>query len=164
MKKLKILVLSIGIMIIAATCVLLGVVCLRTVASISSWDQLDILDIIDIKIAIIIFLGVKLPIIPQEIMLLRSVYNLCFLRAKASAKVRYIVAAVIALSVLVFECLYFTNTISYKDIFPADHDGNRVAVILLFTQWPLVLLTGILTSVNSGEEAPENDSDDAKMQ
>lgn len=163
MKKLKILVLSIGIMIIAATCVLLGVVCLRTVASISSWDQLDILDIIDIKIAIIIFLGVKLPIIPQEIMLLRSVYNLCFLRAKASAKVRYIVATVIVSSVLIFECLCFINTISGNDIFPADHDGNHVAVILLFTQWPVVLLTGILTR-NSGEETPENDSDDAKMQ
>lgn len=148
MKKRKILVLSTGFTLILITCIII-------VISFIDTATIEELDPIDRRLIVPFYILLGFPIVLEELLLMRSVYKLTILRPLKSAKICCIISMFILLAVLVFQGLFFAGIIT-EDILPdgPTAKSSRIIELLLLTEWPVVLLAGILTSVNSGEEAP----------
>ena len=111
------LVLIIGFSLVAVTAALFAIVMVRDVNG-SSLSRS-----IGYEPAVLFGLIIMLPVLLEELSLLRSVYKLCFFGHGRSAKICYVVSAVLACVVLLFEALLHTGVIT-KVFFP---DGLQAA-------------------------------------
>ncbi|MBO7376338.1 MAG: hypothetical protein J6V01_04455, partial [Clostridia bacterium] len=131
MKK-KAVILSIGFSIIAVTIVLALIDMNKGIAEAS--DYFDRILVPPLMFAF------SMPVILQELLLLRSVYKLTFNNPSVATKICCVIASVVSLAVIVFVILYMTEVIRPSAFFSSDSgiDGNRLAVLVLCTAWPSV--------------------------
>ncbi len=146
MDKRKILVLSIGFTLILVTCIVIVIFLIQDIRN-ESFDPLDK------RLIAPVYLFFVLPIIPEEVSLLRSVYKLINSGPETSAKISYIVSAIIVFAALVFQLSVFTKTIT-KDIFPDGPQAasSRFHELLLLTEWPVLFVSFALGSVKSSNK------------
>ena len=128
------LILSIGFAIIALTCITIIAFLIRDLGN-------EEIDPIDKEIIIPIYFFFAFSIILQELSLLRSVYKLIAFNPRKSAKICYIISAVIISVALIFELLVFTKVITY-------HTMPAFAELLLLTEWSAVIVSFALGSVS----------------
>ena len=146
MNKRKSLILSIGFALILVTCIIIATFLIRDINNIAS-DPLD-----KSLIAPIYFFFV-FPIILEELSLLRCVYKLINYNPKTTAKICYIISAIIAFVALIFQLLVFTKVIT-KDIFPEGPKAasSRLYELLLLTEWPVLFVSFALGSAKSSNK------------
>ena len=128
------LILSIGFAIIALTCITIIAFLIRDLGN-------EEIDPIDKEMIILVCFFWGLPIILQELSLLRSVYKLIAFNPRRSAKICYVISAVIISVALIFELLVFTKVITY-------HTMPAFAELLLLTEWSAVIVSFALGSVS----------------
>lgn len=128
------LILSIGFAIIALTCITIIAFLIRELGN-------EEIDPIDKEMIILVCFFWGLPIILQELSLLRSVYKLIAFNPRRSAKICYVISAVIISVALIFELLVFTKVITY-------HTMPAFAELLLLTEWSAVIVSFALGSVS----------------
>lgn len=128
------LILSIGFAIIALTCITIIAFLIRELGN-------EEIDPIDKEMIILVCFFWGLPIILQELSLLRSVYKLIAFNPRRSAKICYVISAVIISVALIFELLVFTKVITY-------HTRPSFAELLLLTEWSAVIVSFALGSVS----------------
>ena len=131
------LILSIGFAIIALTCITIIAFLIRDLGN-------EEIDPIDKEMIILVCFFWGLPIILQELSLLRSVYKLIAFNPRRSAKICYVISAVIISVALIFELLVFTKVITYH-ILP---ERPSLAELLLLTEWSAVIVSFALGSVS----------------
>lgn len=136
------LILSIGFAIIALTCITFIILLIRDFGN-------EEIDPIGQKIIIPIYFFFAFPIILQELSLLRSVYKLIAFNPRRSAKICYVISAVIISVALIFGLLVFTKVITYH-ILPErpSAESSRFAGLLLLTEWSAVIVSFALGSVS----------------
>ncbi len=145
MNKQKTLVLSIGFALIALTCIILVVFLIRDISN-------ESIDHIGKKLIAPIYFFFAFPIILEELSLLRSVYKILNFNPKTSAKICYIISAVIASLALVFQLLVYTKVITH-DIFPDGPTAQAyLSEMLLLIEWSAVFASFILGSIKSGNK------------
>lgn len=142
MNKRKILVLSVGFTVILLTCIVITIFLVRDIRT-------EPVAPLDKRLLAPIYFFFVFPIILEELSLLRSVYKLINFNSKTAAKISYIISAIIVLAALIFQALVFSGIIT-KDIF---QDGpkaasSRLYELLLLTEWPVILVSFALGSVN----------------
>lgn len=128
------LILSIGFAIIALTCITIIAFLIRELGN-------EEIDPIDKEMIILVCFFWGLPIILQELSLLRSVYKLIAFNPRRSAKICYVISAVIISVALIFELLVFTKVITY-------YKRPSFAELLLLTEWSAVIVSFALGSVS----------------
>ena len=149
MKKREKLVQSIGYTLILVTCIAIVISFvyeIKTTPVNASFYKSPI------KEATVIYFFFALPVIWEELLLLRSVYKLICFSPKTLAKICYIISAVIVFAALIFQLLAFAGVIT-DDIMPNGPTAasSRFAGLILLTEWPVVFLSFILGSVKSGK-------------
>lgn len=140
MNKRKILVLSIGFTLILVTCITIVIFLIHDIKT-ESFDSLD-----KRLIAPVYFFFV-FPIILEELSLLRSVYKLVNYNPRTSARICYVISAILVFLSMFFQLLVFTNVIT-KNIFPEGPRAasSRLYEMLLLTEWPVILVSFALGS------------------
>lgn len=110
-------------------------------------------DPLDKRLIAPVYLFFVLPIIPEELSLLRSVYKLINSGPETSAKISYVVSTIIVFVALIFQLLVFTKIIT-KDIFPDGPQAasSRFHELLLLTEWPVLFVSFALGSVKSSNK------------
>ncbi|MBQ9543758.1 MAG: hypothetical protein IJV00_01370 [Clostridia bacterium] len=106
-------------------------------------------DQIDRKLIVPVYIFMVLPVVLEEISLLRCVYKLVFKDPGRAGKICCAAAAGITVCALAFQLLYFTRVIT-KDIFPEGPRAasSRLIETVLLSEWPVVIISFILGSVN----------------
>ena len=131
------LILSIGFAIIALTCITIIAFLIRELGN-------EEIDPIDKEIIIPIYFFFAFSIILQELSLLRSVYKLIAFNPRRSAKICYVISAVIISVALIFELLVFTKVITYHTM----PERPSFAGLLLLTEWSAIIVSFALGSVS----------------
>lgn len=149
MEKRKKIVLSIGFALILITCIVHVVLFIHE-------NTIEPVGFFDKRINIPFYFIFVFPIIPEEFLLLISVYQLICYSPKIPAKICHIISIVVLCVALVFQLLVFTGVIT-KDIIPeGPRDEGSVLVVLVFLiQWSAIFLSFILGSVKSGKTESE---------
>ena len=149
MKKREKLVKSIGYTLILVTCI---AIVISFVYEIKTTPVNDSFYKYPTMEAIVTYFFFVLPVIWEELLLLRSVYKLTCFSSRISAKICYIISIAVLCVALVFQLLVFTGVIT-KDIIPeGPRDEGSVLVVLVFwIQWSAIFLSFILGSVKSGK-------------
>lgn len=138
------IVISAGLLIIAATAVMIVINLIRDVDSASSdWASRVM---IGPKYAFMVF-----PVILEELLLLRSIYKLIHWNPKRTAKICYILSASLVLAALVFQILVNTRVIT-ASVFPnngkAGAPSSQLVITFIATEWIAILASFILGSLN----------------
>lgn len=149
MEKREKLVKSIGYTLILITCIAIVISFvyeIKTTPVNASFYKSPI------KEFTLIYFFFALPVIWEELLLLRSVYKLICFSPKTLAKICYIISAVIVFAALIFQLLVFTGVIT-KDIIPEGprDEGSLLVVLVFWIQWSAIFLSFILGSVKSGK-------------
>ena len=144
MEKRKKFVLSIGFTIILITCITILVSFIHDI-------RIESADPLDKRLLVPVYFLLVFPIIPEEFLLLISVYQLICYSPKIPAKICHIISIVVLCVALVFQLLVFTGVIT-DDIMPNGPTAasSRFAGLILLTEWPVIFLSIILESVKSG--------------
>ena len=148
MKKREKLVKSIGYTLILVTCISIVISFIyeiKTTPVNASFYKNPTME------ATVIYFFFALPVIWEELLLLRSVYKLTCFSSRISAKICYIISIAVLCVALVFQLLVFTGVIT-DDIMPNGPTpaSSRFAGLILLTEWPVIFLSIILESVKSG--------------
>lgn len=146
MNKRKVLVLTIGFALILITCITIVVFLIRDIKN-ESFDPLDK------RIIAPIYFFFALPIILEELSLLRSVYKLINFNPRTPAKICYVISAAMVFAALIFQLLVFTKIIT-EDIFLEGPKAasSRLNELLLLTEWPVTLISFVLGSAKGSKE------------
>ena len=140
MNKRKILVLSIGFTLILVTCITIVIFLIHDIKT-ESFDSLDK------RLIAPVYFFLVFPIILEELSLLRSVYKLVNYNPRTSARICYVISAILVFLSMFFQLLVFTNVIT-KNIFPEGPRAasSRLYEMLLLTEWPVILVSFALGS------------------
>ena len=149
MKKREKLVKSIGYTLISLTCIAIVISFvyeIKTTPVNASFYKNPTME------TTVIYFFFALPVIWEELLLLRSVYKLTCFSSRISAKICYIISIAVLCVALVFQLLVCTGVIT-DDIMPNGPTAasSRFAGLILLTEWPVVFLSFILGSVKSGK-------------
>lgn len=141
MKTKKLIMIIVGVLLI-----LLSLAAMITGLVKEMLDKLN--DQIDRSLIGPVFLFLYFPVLLEEISLFISAYRLIFSKPEGAARICCITAVILVSCALIFQILSFANVINYK-ILP---DGPKAAtslftVILLLTEWPVVIISFILGCV-----------------
>ena len=153
MEKRKKIVLSIGFALILITCIVHVVLFIHE-------NTIEPVGFFDKRINVPFYFIFVFPIIPEEFLLLISVYQLICYSPKIPAKICHIISIVVLCVALVFQLLVFTGVIT-DDIMPNGPTAasSRFAGLILLTEWPVIFLSIILESVKSGIKFRPNNID-----
>ena len=153
MNKRKKIVLSIGFALILITCIVHVVLFIHE-------NTIEPVGFFDKRINVPFYFIFVFPIIPEEFLLLISVYQLICYSPKIPAKICHIISIVVLCVALVFQLLVFTGVITPNILPEGPGDkGSRLVVLLLWTEWPVIFLSIILESVKSGIKFKSNNID-----
>lgn len=149
MKKREKLVKSIGYTLISLTCISIVISFIYEIKTTPDNDSFYKNPTMEFTLIYFFFV---LPIVLEELLLLRSVYKLTCFSSRISAKICYIISVVIVFAALIFQLLVFAGVIT-KDIIPeGPRDEGSVLVVLIFwIQRSAIFLSFILGSVKSGK-------------
>ena len=149
MKKREKLVKSIGYTLILVTCIAIVISFVYEIKTTPVNDSFYKNPTMEFTLIYFFF---ALSVICEELLLLRSVYKLTCFSSRISAKICYIISAVIVFAALIFQLLVFTGVIT-PDILPEGpgDKGSRLLFLLLWTEWPVVFVSFNLGSVKSGK-------------
>ena len=105
-------------------------------------------DSIDQTITNVFYIFVGLPVLLEEIILLRSVYKLLNVNTGRVSKICYTISAILNFFASVFQILVFTNIIT-KDIFPVGPtaSSSRLVMLLILTEWPVIIVSLVLSGL-----------------
>ena len=106
-------------------------------------------DLLDKELIVPIWIIAIFPVILEELVLLRSIYKIIIKNLRTPAKICCIISAVLIILALTYQLLVFTNVINYE-ILPAGPKAasSRFFLILLLSEWPVILISFILGSIN----------------
>ena len=153
MDKRKKIVLSIGFALILITCIVHVVLFIHE-------NTIEPVGFFDKRINVPFYFIFVFPIIPEEFLLLISVYQLICYSPKIPAKICHIISIVVLCVALVFQLLVFIGVITPNILPEGPGDkGSRLVVLLLWTEWPVIFLSIILESVKSGIKFKSNNID-----
>lgn len=153
MNKRKKIVLSIGFALILITCIVHVVLFIHE-------NTIEPVGFFDKRINVPFYFIFVFPMIPEEFLLLISVYQLICYSSKIPAKICHIISIVVLCVALVFQLLVFIGVITPNILPEGPGDkGSRLVVLLLWTEWPVIFLSIILESVKSGIKFRPNNID-----
>lgn len=91
----------------------------------------------------VVMVFISFPVWGAELSFIRSVYKILKHKPEGYVQICYTISACIAAFTLIFFCLAITGVISFM------HEGgyNNTAEVLLFTEWPLFILSFTLGSI-----------------
>ena len=140
MKK-KTLVMSIGLSLILLTIIAVAICFVLALRGEPDPNERPL--------AVFIFFIAVFPVILEELVLLRSIYKIFIKNLRTPAKICCIISAVLIILALTYQLLVFTNVINYE-ILPAGPKAasSRFFLILLLSEWPVILISFILGSIN----------------
>ena len=143
--KKRNVVLTVGIAMIVLTFVVLIICFIR--------DSNSASDNIDKTITNVFYVfGVFLPVLLEELTLMRSVYKLVSVKPEGIVKICYIISATLVCCALAFQILAFTRVIT-KDILPEGPiaASSRFVALILLKEWPVIIVSFILGSVRKNK-------------
>ncbi|MBR4256803.1 MAG: hypothetical protein IKQ18_06515 [Clostridia bacterium] len=117
-------------------------------------DMINVSDPIDRAIVGPAYIFMMLPVILEEISLLRSVYKLARYRPVGAVRICYIISAAVVVCALTFQILYFTKIITPTTFFPEGPKAasSRFTVLFLIVEWSAIIVSFILGSFKSTEK------------
>lgn len=105
-------------------------------------DNIQVMN--EFGLTLILAIMLMCPFLGSELSLIRSVYKILKHNPNGSVKVCYIISSVLAFFGVVLQCLVSAGVMNFGNV---ESGQNFTVYILLFTEWPLFVLSFILGSV-----------------
>jgi len=83
---------------------------------------------------------IMFPVFGAELFFIRSIYKILKCKLKRNIKIRYIVSSVFAVFAVAFYYIASSGLISFVE----DGGYDCTATVLLFTEWPIFILSFVL--------------------
>ena len=91
------------------------------------------------------------PYLLVELSFIRSTYKILKYEPKGYVKICHAISAILAFVVLAFPWLYYASIgLFHFDLF--ENDQNMMAEILLFTEWPVFIVSFVLGSIHKKQD------------
>ena len=91
-----------------------------------------------------VYIFIMVPALAIELFCIRSVYKILKHEPKGIIKICYLISAILSFSEFVFQCLIFAGLINLENM---GNIPNFTATVLIFTQWPVFILSFVLGSI-----------------
>lgn len=105
-------------------------------------DNIQVMN--EMGLTIILWILLMCPFLGAELSWIRSVYKILMHNPKGYVKVCYIISSVLAFIAVVLQCLISTGLINLEN---TERGENFTVYMLLFTEYPLFVLSFILGSI-----------------
>ena len=105
-------------------------------------DDLQVMN--EFGLTLILAIVLMCPFLGSELSLIRSVYKILKHNPNGSVKVCYAISSVLAFFSVALQCLVSAGLINFGNV---ESGQNFTVYILLFTEWPLFVLSFILGSI-----------------
>ena len=105
-------------------------------------DNIQVMN--EFGLTLILAIILMCPFLGSELSVIRSVYKILKHNPNGNVKVCYIISSVLAFFAVVLQCLVSAGLINFGNV---ESGQNSTVYILLFTEWPLFVLSLILGSI-----------------
>ena len=105
-------------------------------------DNIQVMN--EFGLTLILAIILMCPFLGSELSLIRSVYKILKHNPNGNVKVCYIISSVLAFLAIVLQCLVSAGLMNFGNV---ESGQNFTVYILLFTEWPLFVLSFILGSI-----------------
>lgn len=155
-KKGNIIFLWVGLALIAFSVIYFSIFLIIVYRQISidyANDTRAVLDEFVYVLFVVLFFLV--PLLALEGSWLRGGYKMLKYKPKGLVRIMYIISVSLSFLAIILQWLIFTHCIDLK-----NYDYNFIQEVLLWTGWPVAILSFILSSIRSKEEVASKCSDD----